>query len=100
MDKNYYSLEGKGTKERKELFESDPKAFMYSMLHSLVDMSFELVESHEEDLDGAFFEALPFEMLTQLIEYMTGIFKLEDIFDHIHYMEELLLERRLNKNVQ
>ncbi len=100
MNKNYYSLEGKCITERKELFESDPKTYIYSALHEIINSSFELVEAHEDELDVAFYEALPFEVLTQLLNYMSGIFDLNDIFDHIETMEKLLREQVQLRKIQ
>jgi hypothetical protein len=100
MNKNYNSLEGKNPKEMKEMFERDSKTFINNMLHTIIDRSFNLVEAHEDELDAAFYEVLPFEVLTQLLNYMAGIFDLDDVFDHIETMKELLLEQKLMKKVQ
>jgi hypothetical protein len=100
MNKNYYSLEGKGITERKKLFETDPKTYIYSVMHEIIDRSFALVEAHEDELNVDFYEALPFEVLTQLLNFMSGVFDLNEIFDHIETMEQLLQEQLLLRKIQ
>jgi len=100
MNKNYYSLEGKSITERKALFEADSKTYVYSVLHEIIDRSFELVEAHEDEINVDFYEVLPFETLTQLLNFMSGIFDLNDIFSHIETMEQLLREQIQLREIQ
>ncbi len=100
MRNKYYTLDTMGTADRKQLFEADPKTYVYSVLHEIVDRSFDLVEAHEDELSASFHETLPFEVLTQLLNFMSGVYDHDEIFENIRNMEQLLKEQMLLRKIQ
>jgi len=90
MTKKYYNLDTMSVTDRKKIFESNPKDYVYSVLHDIVDKSYALIEEHEKELHTTFEEALPFEVLTQLLYFMSGIYDLDDMFSQVNEIEQLL----------
>jgi len=100
MDKKFYDLVNMDVKERKDLFEKDPKNYVYSVLYDIVDKSYDLIIEHESELHDTFAEVLPFEVLTQLINFMSGIYDIEIIFEHLNDMKGILKEQSLLRKIQ
>ena len=100
MTRKYYDLSTMETLKRKELFETDPNNYVYSTLHEIVDKSFDIVESYGDDLPSSFHEVLPFELLTQLLSFMSGIYDIENISNQLNSIEQMLRDAILLRNIQ
>ena len=102
MIRKYYDLSKMETLQRKELFETDPTNYVYSTMHEIVDRSYDLLVSHEKEIspDSSFHEILPYEVLTQLLNFMSGIYDIDTIFEQVKSIEQMIREEILLRKIQ
>ena len=92
MKIKYYDLSTMEMLDRKTLFESEPENYVYSAMHEIVDKSYDLVDSHRDVTSSSFHEVLPYEVLTQLLSFMSGIYDVDNIFEQIETIEQIIRE--------
>ena len=87
MGKKFYNTTSLSVEERKDLFEKDPINYVYSLLHEIVDRSFDLTKTEGKD-PSSFGEVFPFEVITQTLNLLVGVYGAEFVFERMRLIEQ------------